>query len=104
MKIIKPAICGTLESSDVQIIVCPNEGNGIEVELTSVVQAIFGDAILETVHQVLREFDIKDALITLVDKGALDCVLRSRMQTVLLRASGETYDWSKEDTPCQKAD
>lgn len=97
MKINKTAICGTLESSDVQITIFPNEGRGIEVELTSVVQTIFGDAILETVHQILREFDIKDALVALVDKGALDCVIRSRMQTVLLRASGESYDWSRED-------
>lgn len=97
MKINKTAICGTLESSDVQITVFPNEGNGIEVELTSVVQAIFGDTILLTVHQVLKEFDIKDVLVKLVDKGALDCVLRARMQAVLLRASGEKYDWSRED-------
>lgn len=97
MKIKKVSICGTLESSDVLVTVCPNEGNGIAIELDSVVQTIFGDAILETVKTVLNEFDIKDAQVRLVDKGALDCVIRARMQGAILRASEETYDWAKED-------
>lgn len=97
MEIFKPAVCGTLESSDVQITVRPNNGKGIEVEINSIVKLIFGDAILETVHQVLEEFQVKNAFVTLIDKGALDCVIRSRMQTVLLRAAEEKYDWSRED-------
>lgn len=97
MKIIKPAVCGTLESSDVQITVRPNKGKGIEVEINSIVRLVFGDAILETVHQVLNEFQIRDAYVTLIDKGALDCVIRSRLQAVLLRAAEEKYDWTRED-------
>lgn len=97
MMIKKPAVCGTLESSDVQITIRPNEGKGIEIELDSVVKTIFGDEILKTVREVLEEFGVEDAEVSLVDKGALDCVIRSRMQAVILRASGENYDWSKED-------
>ena len=93
MLIKKPAVCGTLESSDVQITIRPNEGNGIRIEL----ETIFGDEIIRTVQEVLNEFEVRDADISLVDKGALDCVIRSRMQAVILRASGEQYDWSKED-------
>ena len=40
MLIKKPAVCGTLESSDVQITIRPNEGNGIRIELDSVVKTI----------------------------------------------------------------
>ena len=97
MLIKKPAVCGTLESSDVQITIRPNEGNGIRIELDSVVKTIFGDEIIRTVQEVLNEFEVRDADISLVDKGALDCVIRSQMQAVILRASGEQYDWSKED-------
>ena len=97
MLIKKPAVCGTLESSDVQITIRPNEGNGIRIELDSVVKTIFGDEIIRTVQEVLNEFEVRDADISLVDKGALDCVIRSRMQAVILRASGEQSDWSKED-------
>lgn len=97
MKLIKPAVCGTLESGDIQITVRPNEGKGIETELESVVKNIFGDAILKTVGEVLLEFDVTDAAVSLNDKGALDCVIRARMKTVLLRAAGESYDWTKED-------
>ena len=93
MLIKKTAVCGTLESSDVQITIRPNEGNGIRIELDSVVKTIFGDEIIRTVQEV----EVRDADISLVDKGALDCVIRSRMQAVILRASGEQYDWSKED-------
>ena len=89
MLIKKPAVCGTLESSDVQITIRPNEGNGIRIELDSVVKTIFGDEIIRTVQEVLNEFEVRDADISLVDKGALDCVIRSRMQAVILRASGE---------------
>lgn len=80
MLIKKPAVCGTLESSDVQITIRPNEGNGIRIELDSVVKTIFGDEIIRTVQEVLNEFEVRDADISLVDKGALDCVIRSRMQ------------------------
>ncbi len=97
MKIKKPAVCGTLESSDIQVTIRPNEGGGIEIELDSVVKTIFGDAVMDTVREVLKEFEVEDAIVTLVDKGALDCVIRSRMQTAVLRAAEQTYDWTKED-------
>ena len=57
MLIKKPAVCGTLESSDVQITIRPNEGNGIRIELDSVVKTIFGDEIIRTVQEVLNEFE-----------------------------------------------
>ena len=69
MLIKKPAVCGTLESSDVQITIRPNEGNGIRIELDSVVKTIFGDEIIRTVQEVLNEFEVRDADISLVGQG-----------------------------------
>ena len=57
MQIEKAAVAGTLESSDVQITIRPNEGNGIRIELDSVVKTIFGDEIIRTVQEVLNEFE-----------------------------------------------
>ena len=65
----------------------PNGGNGIEIDLESVVKRIFGDAIEATVRQVLDEMEVTDAKICLVDKGALDCVIRSRLQVAVQRAA-----------------
>ena len=44
MEIKQAAIVGTLESSDIQISIFPNPGNGLEIQLQSVVKAQYGDA------------------------------------------------------------
>ena len=92
-----PAVAGTLESSDVQIAVAPNPGGGSVIDLDSDVKAQFGDAIEETVRQVLAEFDITDASVRLLDKGALDCVIRARLRCAVCRAAQTPYDWTRED-------
>ena len=92
-----PAIAGTLESSDVQIAIAPNPGGGIDIDLESDVKAQFGDAIEETVRDVLAEFDISDASVRLLDKGALDCVIRARLRCAICRSAEEPYDWTRED-------
>ena len=97
MELKKPAMAGTLESSDVQITLRPNPGKGIQIRLQSDVKALFGDAIEETVRAVLEEFDVKDALVDVNDKGALDFVIRARMQCAVCRGAEVSYDWGKED-------
>ena len=84
MEIKKPAVAGTLESSDCQIVIRPNGGEGIEIELESDVAVMFGDSIRETVNNTLEEFGIKDAYVEIRDKGALDCVIKARMECVIL--------------------
>lgn len=92
-----PAVAGTLESSDVQIAIAPNPGRGIQIDLESDVKAQFGEAIEETVRAVLAEFEITDASVRLLDKGALDCVIRARLRCAVCRSAGEAYDWTRED-------
>lgn len=92
-----PAVAGTLESSDVQIAIAPNPGRGIDIDLESDVKAQFGDAIEETVRDVLAEFDITDASVRLLDKGALDCVIRARLHCAICRSAETPYDWTRED-------
>ncbi|MDP9500642.1 citrate lyase acyl carrier protein [Bisgaard Taxon 45] len=92
MKIIKPALAGTLESSDALIRVEPSNV-GLDIEINSSVGKQFGEAIQATVENVLATLGITQAQIIVEDKGALDCVLRARLKTALLRASDEPIQW-----------
>ena len=97
MELKKPAVAGTLESSDVQITLRPNPGQGIQIELQSDVKALFGQAIEETVRAVLAEFGVQDALVDVNEKGALDFVIRARMECAVCRAAQVQFNWGKED-------
>ena len=97
MKLKKPAMAGTMESSDIMITLRPNEGKGIVIDVQSDVKATFGEAIEATLREVLAEFDVSDALVSVVDKGALDFVIRARMQCAVCRAAEVAYDWGKGD-------
>jgi citrate lyase subunit gamma (acyl carrier protein) len=97
MELKKQATAGSLESSDVQITLMPNSGNGIEIEIQSIVYAIFGKSIRQTIERVLASFEVTDALVQVNDKGALDHVIQSRMQAAICRSAEIRYDWGKED-------
>lgn len=97
MELKKPAVAGTLESSDVQVTLRPNPGKGIQISLISDVKALFGQAIEATVRDVLAEFGVSDALVEINDKGALDFAIRARMQCAICRAAEIRFDWGKED-------
>ena len=98
MELKKPAMAGTTESSDVMVMLRPNPAGGIVIDLKSDVMVSFGDAIEATVRDVLKEFDVNDAQVSIVDKGALDFVIRARMQCAICRAAEIQYDWGKEDS------
>lgn len=84
----RTAVAGTMESSDVYVELSPND-SGIVIELDSVVLDQFGDSIRRSVAEVLEENEVKSARISLVDRGALDCVIRARVETAIMRAKGE---------------
>ena len=97
MELKKPAMAGTLESSDVQITLRPNLGQGIVIQLQSDVKTLFGDAIEATVREVLNQFQVTDALVDVNDKGALDFAIRARMECAICRGAEIAYNWGKED-------
>ena len=88
MEIKKYAVAGTMESSDVYVEVEPCN-DGIKIELESVVLKQFGESIKNTVIEVLAQQDVKNALIRIKDRGALDCVIRARVETALFRGKEE---------------
>ena len=97
MEIKQAAMVGTLESSDIQISISPNPGQGLDIQLQSVVKAQFGDAIVATITEVLEDFGIKDAVVEAVDRGALEWIIRARMQAACCDATGIQFDWKGED-------
>ncbi len=88
MDILTRASAGTMESSDAYIEVEPSQ-NGLSIQLESVVLGQFGDSIDRTVREVLAEQDVTNANIRVIDRGALECVLRARVETAVLRGKGE---------------
>ena len=87
MKIQKSATAGTMESSDVYVEIEPCD-NGINIELESVVEKQFGAKIKEAVCDVLSQTGIKSANVHIVDRGALECVIRARVETAIMRGKG----------------
>ena len=88
MQIVKPAAAGTMESSDVYVEVGPGD-QGLQLSLESVVSQQFGDSILQTVREVLEENMVENAVVRIVDRGALACVIRARVETAILRGKGD---------------
>ena len=87
MELIKSAVAGTMESSDAYVEIEPAEG--LQIQLESVVAQQFGQAIKEVVRDVLAQQGVENAKIRVVDRGALECVLRARIETAIVRGKGE---------------
>lgn len=94
MDILKPANAGTLESSDAQVTVEPNE-RGITLELSSSVMNQYGRQIKQTVLETLARLGVTNAAVTVVDHGALDCTIRARVECAVYRSCGA----SQKDLP-----
>lgn len=88
MEIRRSASAGTMESSDAYVEIEPGTG-GLTVQLESVVQSQFGDAIQAVIREVLRENGVENASIRVIDRGALECVLHARVETAILRGKGD---------------
>lgn len=89
MVVSKTAMAGTLESSDAQVTVEPGT-NGIELSIDSSVIHQFGKQIKATVLDTLNRLEVKDAKVTVVDKGALDCTLKARVECAVYRSNDIT--------------
>lgn len=96
----KQAIAGTLESSDIQVIIEKNDGGGIDIQLKSNVEKQYGRQIRQKIEETLKAMGIKDAKLNVVDRGALDCTIVARTMSAVHRASGiqENYQWKEIDS------
>ena len=88
MQIVKLASAGTMESSDAYVEIEP--ADSLELSLESVVQQQFGQQIRNVVLEVLQESGVDKANVRVIDRGALECVIRARVETAILRGKGES--------------
>lgn len=88
MEIAKPAMAGTLESSDCQVTVEPGEGK-VEFHLESAVINQYGNQIRKVVMETLENLEIDNVKVIMVDKGALDYTIKARVEGAIFRALGQ---------------
>lgn len=90
VKLNKPAQAGTVESSDILIVVSPAEpGAGITIELTSPTLQQYGEQIRALILKTLQDLGVTDVSIHANEKGALDCTIEARLKTAIARAMGQ---------------
>ena len=87
MKITTSAVAGTLESSDVYVKAEPSDK--LEIAIESVVYNQFAEEIEKSIREVLQELNVESGKISVNDKGAIDCVIKARVETAVRRAGGE---------------
>lgn len=96
MIVTKAGRAGGLESGDAMVTAQPNPQGGVRVELESVLKTQFGDSIIETAKRAAELMEVQDVSLRIVDRGALDHVILSRVQTAIYRAAGaERFDWDR---------
>lgn len=94
MKLIKPAVAGTMESNDIMIKLEPQQAGGIRISLQSNVMQQFGRQIQAVIRETLQGLGVEHATVDAVDKGALDCTIRARVAVAAFRsAESEAYTW-----------
>lgn len=88
-RILRTASAGNAEKSDVLVTVSPNPAGELSIQVKSVVKAFYEDAIIAAARETARDMGVINARIDLDDFGALDYVIRARVETALLRAVKE---------------
>lgn len=85
----KTAQAGTVESMDCVVTVREEtSGKGLGVELQGGSVARFKTVMEKTVLEKAKELGLDDATLSVQDNGALDVVLRARVETAVKRFMG----------------
>ena len=96
MEIKKMGNSGTMESSDINVVIGPSDSAGIVIELHSTVEKQFGKQIRKVIEDTIKSHGVTNAQVKAVDKGAIDYVIKARTETALYRASENTdYVWGE---------
>ncbi len=60
--------------------IAPLDTQDIDLQINSSVEKQFGDAIRTTILDVLARYNVRGVQLNVDDKGALDCILRARLE------------------------
>ena len=86
MIILKKGQAGTMQSSDLMVIVEP--ASELTIEIESTVKKQFEHLIRARLEQVLAKFGVASGRISVSDRGALDYAIEARLEAALQRAGG----------------
>jgi citrate lyase subunit gamma (acyl carrier protein) len=92
MQLVMNGVAGTLESGDILIEIQPSATPGIHINLKSSVENQFGAQIKRVIRETVESFGLDRVDIRAVDKGSLDCTIRARVTTAVLRGCNSEYD------------
>lgn len=82
---VKTAVAGTLESSDVMVSYSPSASD-LEIVVESIVVKQRGRLIRSVLEEITSNRGVSKGVLTVQDRGALECTLRARVETALDRA------------------
>jgi citrate lyase subunit gamma (acyl carrier protein) len=87
MEIKNKASAGTIQSSDLMVLVEP--AARLEIRIESTVKKQFEHLIRARIEDTLARHAVESGLIKVTDRGALDYAIEARVETALRRAAGE---------------
>lgn len=97
MKLKKEASAGTMDSCDINIRLDNNLlSNTNEIHLKSVVEKQYGEHIKNLISQVIDKYGLEGVVVNAVDRGALDCTIKARVESAIQRGLDQehTLEWS----------
>ena len=74
---------GTGVRSDARVTVQLQNSGGLQIDIKSKVNTLFGKQIRKLTEEMLQHFGIKNAAVEIVDAGALDFVLAARIEAAI---------------------
>lgn len=77
---------GNEKSDDVLVKVDLGYNEGLDIELKSKIEKLFGKQIIKCAKDQLESLGVKNAKVEIIDFGALDFVIKARIKTAVDRA------------------
>lgn len=87
MEIRRKASSGTMQSSDLMVVVEPCDS--LQIEIESTVKKQFEHLIRARITSTLEQLGVTTGRIQVSDRGALDYAIAARIETAINRASEE---------------
>jgi citrate lyase subunit gamma (acyl carrier protein) len=89
-RILREASAGLPIKGDVLVRLSPAPAeSGIQLDIESKVMSMFGDQIRASVLEIIESYGLTDLIVAVQDQGALDYVIRARVQAAIERAIRE---------------
>lgn len=82
----KKATAGSLDSSDVLVIVEPNNEKGIKLSITSPFLRQFGETMKKVAFETLKQLHVDQCVLIIQDQGAINAALKARIITAINRS------------------